>query len=150
MFENSTNHSITNQACIRATQIRIMHVREACPHGLDEIGPWFAATAANGQAYNYFQPLHLDAHSSLFWCFKKHWDTCLPPPCPGRPSFCRPILIWAWHVITRLLEHQSSETWWLCSWNTHAGCHAKEYRTLWRVNTVSSMMINPLMRCTFT
>lgn len=137
MFENNANHSVTNQACVGAAQIRMMHVRGACVYCLDEIGPWFAATAANGQAYNYFQPLHLDSHSTLPCCFKKHQNACLLPLCPGKPSFYRLILIWAWHVTTRVWEHQSSETWWLCSWSTHAGCHAKDYRALWRVNTVS-------------
>lgn len=82
---------------------RMMCVREACLHCLDEIGPWFAATAANGQEYNYFQPLHLDSHSSLPWCFKKHQEVCLYP---GRPSFYRLTLIWAWHVIARVWEHR--------------------------------------------
>lgn len=79
-FKSSANQSITDKLRLCTAQIRKMRVRHACLHCLDETGPWFAATAVNGKAYSYFQPLHLDSHSSQLWGFKRHQDPCMPPP----------------------------------------------------------------------
>lgn len=42
--------------CEHSVPIRMMPVRETCPHRLDEIDPWFAATAANGNTLLFSTP----------------------------------------------------------------------------------------------
>lgn len=136
LFENSSNYSFTMRA-FGADK------NDACQRDLSTLPRWgwplICSHSCEWQHTAIFNPsteIHILLCSGALKSIR-----CLPVSTLSWQAIIPQTdfnLSWGMssHVCGRVVWN-FSETWWLCSWSTHGGCHAKDYRWLGRVNTVS-------------